>query len=239
MLKKPKLHLCKTIGAVSLISFYMLALFFAKSSYAATFTEIGDTGNIPSAAQVTTGVGDLTEIDGTLSPMAGDGQDMYLIHIDGGATFSATTVGGVVGFDSELFLFDINGKGVYSNDDVVGYDAPATLPAGNALTPVTPGDYYLAITQCCSEPASLSGQIFPVSDTFNDHNSDINGPTGAGGASPIVGYSGLYEDIPGGGSYRVFLTGAHAAIVPEPEAFALMLAGLGMVSLFAYRRTTA
>ena len=121
----------------------------------------------------------------------------------------------------------------------MGYDAPATLPAGHALTPITSGDYYLAITQCCSEPASAGGQIFPVSDTFNNDNSDVNGPTGAGGALPVVGYSGLYEDVPGGGSYRVFLTGAHAAIVPEPKAFALMLAGLSMVSLFAYRRRTA
>ncbi|HTJ55262.1 MAG TPA: DVUA0089 family protein, partial [Nitrosospira sp.] len=187
----------------------------------------------------TTGVGALTEIDGTLSPWAGDGQDMYRIHIDGGRTFSATTVGGVAGFDSELFLFDNNGKGVYGNDDVVSDNAPATLPAGNALTPIASGDYYLVITQCCSEPTSSGGQIFPVSDTFDNHNNDINGPTGPGGTLPVISYSGLYEDIPGGGSYRVFLTGAHAAIVPEPQAFALMLAGLGMVSFFAYRRTTA
>lgn len=234
---KPRLDFCKS--AVGLIFIYTLVLTSVTPSYATTFTESGDAGNIPSAAQVTTGIGALTEIDGTLSPMSGDGQDMYLIHIDGGGTFSATTVGGVVGFDSELFLFDINGKGVYANDDVVGYDAPATLPAGHVLTPVAAGDYYLAITQCCSEPASLTGPIFPISDTFDNHNSDINGPTAVGGASPVIGYFGLYEDIPGGGSYRIFLTGAHVSVVPEPKASTLMLAGLGMMGLFAYRRTIA
>lgn len=228
-----------TVGPARLAWFCILSLLFlGRPSYATTFTETGDAGNVPNTAQVTTGVEPLTEIAGTLSPTSGDGQDMYLIHIDGGGTFSATTVGGVAGFDSELFLLGINGKGVYANDDVVGYDAPATLPAGHALTPITSGDYYLAITQCCSEPASAGGQIFPVSDTFNNHNSDVNGPTGAGGALSITGYSGAYEDFPGGGSYRVFLTGAHAAaVVPEPKAFALMLAGLGMVGLFARRRS--
>lgn len=160
---------------------------------------------------------------------------MYKIHIDGGGTFSATTVGGV-GFDNELFLFDSGGKGVYANDDVTGFRAPSTLPAGNPLTPINSGDYYLAITQCCSEPVSSGGQIFTVA---KPNNNDLSGPTGAGSASPVAGYSGAFDATPGGGSYQIFLTGAHASVVPEPEVFSLMLAGLGMVSLFARRRKTA
>jgi hypothetical protein len=224
-----------TVGRASLTSICVLSLLLlGRPSYAATFTELGDTGNLPGTAQVTTsGIGLLTEIVGTLSPANGDAQDMYLIHIDGGGTFSATTVGGL-GFDSELFLFDASGKGVYANDDVSGNFAPSTLPAGNPLTPITAGDYYLTITQCCFAPISSGGQIFTLA---GPSHRTVSGPTGVGGDSPVTGYSGTFGQIPTvGGPYHIFLTGAHAAVVPEPHAFALMLAGLGMVGLFARHR---
>jgi len=68
----------------------------------------------------------------------------------------------------------------------------------------------------------------------------LSGPTGAGGALPVTGYAGGFVQTPGGGAYQIFLTGAHASVVPEPDAFALMLAGLGMMSLLArHRRKTA
>ncbi|WP_245728097.1 DVUA0089 family protein [Nitrosovibrio tenuis] len=214
---------------------YLILL--GRPSYAAPFTEIADAGSLPATAEVTSGAGLLTEIAGTLTPASGDAQDMYKIHIDGGGTFSATTLDGV-GFDSELFLFDASGKGVYANDDVEGRDfAPSMLPAGHPLTPVTAGDYYLAITQCCSVPISSGGEIFTVGG--RDHRA-VSGPTGAGGDSPVTGYSGTFVQNPTvGGPYQIFLTGAHAAAVPEPEVFALMLAGLGMVSLFTRRRKIA
>jgi hypothetical protein len=171
-----------------------------------------------------------------LSPADGDGQDMYLIHIDGGGTFSATTVGGA-SFDTELFLFDANGKGVYANDDASGDFAPSTLRANHSLTPITPGDYYLAITQCCSAPISDAGQIFTIAGA--NHRA-LSGPTGPGGASPVTGYTGGFVQTPGGGSYQIFLTGAHASVVPEPNVFALMLAGLSIIGLSArHRRKTA
>lgn len=233
-------RLMLTVGRASLTSIVVLSLLLlGKPSYATTFTELGDAGSVPGTAQVTSGVGLLTEINGTLNPENGDAQDMFLISIDGGGTFSATTVGGV-GFDSELFLFDASGKGVYANDDIVSRDyAPSTLPAGNPLTPITAGDYYLVITQCCSEPISLGGRIFTVT---GPHHRALSGPTGAGGDSPITGYSGEFVQIPTvGGPYQIFLTGAHftgthATAVPEPHAFALMLAGLGMMGLFGRHR---
>ena len=64
-----------------------------RPSHAATFTEIADAENLPSTAQITAAAGFLTEINGKLSPADGDAHDMYLIHVDGGGTFSATTVG--------------------------------------------------------------------------------------------------------------------------------------------------
>ena len=225
-------QLMLTVSRASLTSIVVLSfLLLGRTSYATTFTELADAGNLPGTAQVTSGVGLLTEIKGTLSPENGDIQDMYQIHIDGGGTFSATTVGGV-GFDSQLFLFDANGKGVYANDDVVSGDfAPSRLPAGHLLTPIIAGDYYLAITQCCSVPVSSGGLIFTIAGA---NHRVVSGPTGLGGDSPITGYSGALVQIPTeGGPYQIFLTGAHASVVPEPHAFALMLAGLGMIGLFA------
>ena len=225
-----------TASRASLTGFCVLSSFLIGGpSHAASFTEIADAGNLPATAQVTAGIGLLTEIDGKLSPADGDGQDMYRIHIDGGGTFSATTVGGV-GFDTELFLFDANGIGVYANDDASGDFAPSTLRANTSLTPISPGDYYLAITQCCSAPVSNDGQIFTI---MGPSHRALSGPTGAGGALPVTGYAGGFVQTPGGGAYQIFLTGAHASVVPEPDAFALMLAGLGMMSLLARHRRKA
>jgi hypothetical protein len=163
---------------------------------------------------------------------------MYRIYIDGGRTFSATTVGGV-GFDSELFLFDASGKGVFANDDVPSRDfAPSTLPAGNPFTPITAGHYYLTITQCCSAPISAGGQIFTVA---GPNHRAVSGPTGAGSDSPVTGYSGTFSQVSTvGAPYQIFLTGAHFTAAPvsavsEPQTFALMLAGLGLIGLSARR----
>jgi hypothetical protein len=49
---------------------------------------------------------------------------MYAIYIEDPATFSATTVGGAT-FDTQLWLFDANGKGVVANDDSGGNSAVA------------------------------------------------------------------------------------------------------------------
>ena len=202
-----------------------------------TFNEIGDAGNLPATAQTTTSIGQtFDEIRGTLTPEAGDGEDMYKIFITGGGDFSATTTGGLT-FDSELFLLDASGKGVYSNDDTNTFLAPSVLPAHIALTPVAAGYYYLGITQCCDQPLSAGGPIFAGLGGGSDHLI-VSGPTGPGGASPITGYSLVFDQRPGGGPYTIFLTGAHLAPppVPEPETYALMLAGLATMGLWARRR---
>jgi PEP-CTERM motif len=188
--------------------------------------EIGDAGALPGTAQVASGTGSLTSISGVL--LSGSDQDMYLIALAGGQTFSATTVGGVA-FDSELFLFNASGHGVYANDDVSGFLAPSTLPAGNALTPVAAGLYYLAISQCCLEAANGLGTIFNTSS----NNNGVLGPVGPGGAGAITSYSGSSDQTPGGGAYTIFLTGAEfiptASTVPEPTT--LVLLGTGLVAV--------
>jgi len=203
----------------------LMSCVFACVLFGDTFTEVGDAGSLPATAEVTTGIGALTAIDGTLDPTSGDIADMYKIFITGGGTFSATTVGGA-SFDTELYLFDSAGVGIYANDDFTGFLGPSTLPAGMALTPSASGLYYLAISQCCFEPSNGSGAIFNASF---DHNAVV-GATQSGGALPITDYSGASDQTSGGGAYTITLTGAQFAApvsaVPEPGTLFLLLTGV-------------
>jgi PEP-CTERM motif len=199
------------------------ALICVSSSTTWAYSEVGDAGSLPGAAQGTSG-SPLTSISGTIAD--GNDADMYQIFIGSPGTFSATTVGtGGTLADTQLFLFDASGLGIYANDDFVGLRS--TLPAGDANSPTSSGVYYLVISGFNRDPVSAGGRIFP--DTFVG----VFGPTGPGGGSPISGYTGTG----GTGTYTINLTGAEpsdVAAVPEPATLALV--GSGLVGLLARRR---
>ena len=168
------------------------------ASVAPDHNESGDAGDLPGTAQNPGGSGPLTSIAGS----AGDGDvDMYQICITDPIGFSATTVG-MATFDTQLFLFDSNGLGVYQNDDDVGLQS--TLPSGDPNSPTVIGIYYLAVNDYNNEAQSAGGYIFPTGAPF----SSVYGPTGPGGASPIISWDG--GDFPPGGTYTIVLTGASA-----------------------------
>jgi hypothetical protein len=153
--------------------------------------------------------------------------DMYAIFIMGGGTFSATT-GAVPGtlVDSQLFLFNSAGIGVYSNDDISDTVKLSTLPSGHPLTPTASGLYYLAVSSYDEDPVSAGGYIFP---TFP--YTDILGPTESGGGDPVTGWSftGSFA-----GSYTLSLTGASVVSpipVWEPGTLALLVGGLAGLRL--------
>ncbi len=105
----------------------------------AQWNEAGDAGDLPATAQVP-GIPTalLPSIIGTLS--AGSDVDMYLIQITDPATFSATTVGGAT-FDTQLWLFHPDGRGVSFNDDSTGLQSTVSGAfVGYA------GLYYLAVS---------------------------------------------------------------------------------------------
>jgi hypothetical protein len=195
----PILNMWKTCVAVS------LTLSGASVCLAQGFSEVGDAGKLPCTAQIAAGTGSLTTITGAIA--FGD-VDMYQIFVTGGGTFSASAGGESPGYalDPVLFLFDANGRGVYANDDAWPPDpffppGRALLPAGQALTPLMAGVYFLAIAPSDIFPVSAGGRIFPFSPT----GTDVLGPTGPGGALPASGWSGSFFST---GSYTITLTGA-------------------------------
>lgn len=153
--------------------------------------EVADAGNLPGTAQVTSGSYGLKTITGNLS--SGADQDMFLIRIDDPAAFAAAETTG--NFDSQLFLFKADGKGIVSDDDSgPGTQAAIGIPFSN-LVPA-PGLYYLAISAFNAD-ATSGGNSMWLSDT----NQAPNGP-GALGA--VDGWTTGGS----GGAYSISLAGA-------------------------------
>jgi hypothetical protein len=185
------------------------------------WTEVGDAGQLPSSAQVVSGPGALTAINGTMSGPFD--VDMFRIIIAAPMMFFATTTPGTL--DTQLFLFDVSGLGIAANDD---QNPPTTslLPAGNSLyASLVPGEYLLAISLFDNDPQSSGGLLFP--STF----AGVFGPTGPGGASPLSGWSEVGGAEPPMGSYTINFGGAAGVAtvnvaVPVPPS--IYLAALGM-----------
>jgi len=187
----------------------MTMMSFSQQADAFTWAEVDDAGELPNSAQITTGEGTLEFIGGFLESPTD--VDMYAIFITGSESFSATTVGWTTGVNTQLTLFDSSGYGIYSNDDESTYVVESTLPDRY----LTPGLYYLAISDWDWDPVSNEGFIFPSHYPFLNLRTEVEGPTDVGGGSPISGWSGL--STMGGGSYTIALTGAaSSASVPKP-----------------------
>ena len=165
-------------------------------------TESGDAGDLPGTAQDLAGA-PVDAIDGSIA--TGTDQDLYRVCLEGGGTFSATTVGGTE-LDTQLFLFDAAGLGVYGNDDSQA-TRQSTLPALHELTPTAPGVYLLAITPYNRDPGSAAGAIFG--------SGGVLPATGPGAAQPLTGWSGSVG-VPG--DYRISLTGTAGCVPPDTTA---------------------
>jgi hypothetical protein len=180
--------------ALAILSLLLLA------PVAAAADEDGDAGDLPATAQDLTGAG-VETINGTL----GDADvDMYRVCVDGGGTFSASSVGGT-SVDTQLFMFDPSGRGVYANDDQADDVVQSLLPAGHALTPQARGQYYLAVGAYNLDPLGAEEPIFGP-------GTGVVGPTGLGGGEPVSGWGGRSG---GPGPYTLTLTGAQCAPPPD------------------------
>jgi subtilisin-like proprotein convertase family protein len=153
----------------------------------------GDAGELPGTAQVITGPsGPIATIGGDI--LDGD-TDMYAITICDPSSFSADmTISDRTDFDTQLWLFDANGRGVEFNDD--------TLNAVSAIdnTFVTaPGQYYLAVTGYNRDALDASGALLWNNQPFTG----VRSPNGPGSANAISSWSGTSAE----GSYLITLGG--------------------------------
>jgi hypothetical protein len=187
-----------------------------------TWVESPDAGelprpNHPPAAQAVVGRGPLESIEGAIVPR-GQRADVDMFKICAGPGFSATTVGGA-DFDTQLFLFDRNGVGIYANDDSAG-TVQSTLPAGHANGPNIRSEYFLAISEFDRDPVDstvrrqpkLIFPTFPFDEVFGRFTD-----TGL-----VNGWAGLAGP---GGDYTISLTDAEflrpaARCVSQPSSIA-------------------
>ena len=184
--------------------------------------------------------------DETLSGISGIldypyGVSLFKIDIRNYLDFSAIVVpvGNHYIPDTELFLFDSAGLGVYGNDDLSGSNTLSCLPSAssgnpcptirNGLGPSDNGIYYLGITRSANLPLSSGGYIFASGSSMAVLGPDLS----AGGGSAILGWdNGVYTnpdfDLT---SYTIAVTGT----TPEPETWTLLV-GSGLALLLFRKR---
>jgi hypothetical protein len=189
----------------------LVSLVVASAALAGpTFEEVPDAGSTPATAQPTTGSGPLGRIKGSLTGTADfpDFEDVYIICINDPSSFSATVNATLTTFDTELWLFKIDGTGLLSNNnDPLSFPTifsrignSATDGSGAAVT--TPGLYFLAITAKGNVPLAFGQPIFNDL-TFN--GVEVSGPDGPGGPFQWQNWS-QNSDIDGG-DYAIDLSG--------------------------------
>jgi hypothetical protein len=208
--------------------------------HATLITESG-AGALIGTAQDLTGTTP-TEIVGTLPNVTDALLDVNLFkfNIDDFLDFSVVSLSVPHGVsDTELFLFDSTGHGVYANDDMGGGDpvtfSLACLPSAlnnpclsalpSGIGPTSNGVYYLAITRSSDMPLSDLGEIFTLINS-----TDVVGPDlTMGGADSLAGWDGGGFTDPNSDAinYDIVLTGT---TVPEPASWSMVsIAGLCLV----------
>src|SRR3954466_615201 len=172
-------------------------------AHAQAVPEVGDAGSLPATAQaIPGGVGPVPR---TLDTH--DQEDLYGVCLAGGETFSASTLGSEIA-DTQLFLFDATGRGLYANDDSAN-SLQAVLPAGISLTPQQSGVYYLGISSFDADPVSAAGPIFGGEVFIDDVRYFVPAPPG--GDAPVSDWTllGTYT-----GGYQIQKTGTRAGCRP-------------------------
>jgi hypothetical protein len=172
----------------------------AGMSWGQAWTEQGDAGDLPGTAQVVAGSGPLTSISGSLAGSS-DG-DLYVIHICTPGSFSATTVGGAT-WDTQLWLFHTDGRGIVHNDDEVGGTTLQSRLTSAFVASLPPGRYLLGITGYNRDPINSAAQLIWNSSPFRSERAP-DGPGAVAGNIVVAAWTGTGAS----GSYRISLTGS-------------------------------
>ncbi|MCA9309667.1 MAG: hypothetical protein KDA21_00545 [Phycisphaerales bacterium] len=183
-----------------------------------------DAGKDPPSAQIPNQLPPgtaLEEICGKFDPLEpADQQDMFLIQICDPAAFSASATVTSGSMNLQLYLFDINGRGLLFNDDAVGFNpAFGNVPTDGSIPPLSvPGYYYIAVTLFNSVAQdTAAAPLFAASTP-----TEVSGPDGPGGANPFATWGGSVTSGQSG-EYSLRMTGTCYA--PAPGAAVAMLLG--------------
>jgi PEP-CTERM motif len=137
--------------------------------------------------------------------------------------------------DTELFLFDSTGAGVYGNDDIDGANTLSCLPSADGsnpcpsarpsgVGPTSDGIYYLAITSSANGPLDGDGN-----EIFNIFNStDVVGPSSS---NSITSWDGGFFTSPDTDLLNFDITVTGVSQVPEPGVLGLLALGLLCIAL--------
>ena len=187
-------------------------LFLGGPAGAGSFTEVGDAGNTPAAAQSTSGTGSLDTIFGTLSPDTDT--DVFKIFVADPSSLAITFVGTNLSDDDDLILWvlDTAGHLLFVDDD----SGPGFLPQMNAGDlSGAPGFYLVAYNLVVSNPIVDVGTLV------------VSGWT----TTPLPSQTGpVVMNLRNAGF-------AENTAVPEPST--IMLIGAGAVALFGRARRKA
>jgi hypothetical protein len=169
-----------------------LALTALTATALAQWTEQGDAGDLPETAQAT-GTDTNTPLSSISGALAADDVDMFAIYIADPSAFRAETNTTTTNFDSQLWLFDINGNGIVHDDDSAGSSRSRITNANNCIP--GSGIYYIAISR------------------FNRDASDCDGLaiwTGTTNACAVAGRSRVasWTGSTSAGTYQIVLQGA-------------------------------
>jgi hypothetical protein len=185
----------------------MLALALAPGAFAAS--EVGDAGSLRSTAN-DMGSAPMMEIQGSFYDSADT--DLYRLCLSDGASFSASTLGGTT-VDTQMFLFDSQGYGVYANDDAAG-SRGSLLPAHHRFSPRAGGEFFLGISVFNRDPQSSLGDIFLNSFNRTIYPDSIIDANGFGASQPLIDWAGRASGP--AGAYRILLTGTAACDTTAP-----------------------
>ncbi len=204
-------------------------LLLSPAALAGIWTEVGDAGQAgPAAAQAAAGFGPLTSILGSMDTV--NDADVFKIYIsDPDAFFADARNSPINTYDTQLFLFDKNGNGVYANDDynTWGGEGQSWLPPGDPHGPTTAGVYYLAMSIWDNDPVDTNNALVFNDDTYFNY---VQHGTAWGIGGPWVDFDSGGDNWWGGTApflYEITLGGA--SFVPVPGAALLGIIGLSLV----------
>lgn len=169
---------------------------------AQTWYEQGDAGDLPETAQAT-GTDTSTALSSIVGALDANDVDMFAIYIADPATFQAETNTSTTNFDSQLWLFDVNGNGIVHDDDSAGSYRSRITNANNCIP--GPGIYYIAISRFNRDPRNCEDAAM-WSSTAN--------ACAVAGAGRVASWTGATA----AGSYEIVLQGAFTAPLGDDPA---------------------